>query len=263
MKTSTTQVKSLGNTISYLAVAFIWLLVWELLSMAINEEILFISPLKAFVTLFSMMGTASYWSTILCSVFRVIGGFIIGYIVASCLAVLSFKFGFFKLFISPAISVIKATPVASFIILALMWSGKDFVPVLICILMVTPIVWSNVLEGLRSVDADLIEMCDVYKMSSIEKARHVYLPSLIPYNAAAVGSGLGLCWKAGVAAEVICRTMPSIGNSIWETKFYIITDELFAWTATVVLLSVFFDFIVKKITAKLLSGYKTEVAADD
>ncbi len=263
MKTSTTQVKSLGNTISYFAVAFIWFVIWELLSIAIDEEILFVSPLKVLSTLLTMMGTTSYWETILYSVLRVLGGFAVGYIVSACFAVLSFKFDFFRLFISPAISVIKATPVASFIILALMWSGKDFVPVLICVLMVTPIVWSNVLEGLRSVDADLIEMGDVYKMSPLSKARHIYLPLLIPYNAAAVGSGLGLCWKAGVAAEVICRTMPSIGNSIWETKFYILTDEMFAWTTTVVMLSVFFDFALKKITKKLLIRYKAGVGTDD
>ncbi len=263
MKTSTTQVKRSSNTISYFAVAFIWLVIWELLSRAINEEILFVSPLKVLSTLLAMMGTASYWQMILYSVLRVLGGFVVGYILSACLAVLSFKFDFFRLFISPAISVIKATPVASFIILALMWSGKDFVPVLICVLMVTPIVWSNVLEGLRNVDAALIEMADVYRMSFVAKARHIYLPSLIPYNAAAVGSGLGLCWKAGVAAEVICRTMPSIGNSIWETKFYIMTDEMFALTATVVLLSVFFDFALKYTSDKLLKRYKTEVSVDD
>lgn len=248
MKTSTMQAKK-NNTVSYLAVAVVWLALWEVLSLAVNEEILFVSPLKVASTLVTMMGTSTYWETILHSVLRVFCGFVMGYILALSLAVFSFKIEFFRFFITPAVSVIKATPVASFIILALMWSGKDFVPVLICILMVIPIVWSNILEGLKNVDYALLEMGEVYRMSPLKKIRHIYIPSLRPYNAAAVGSGLGLCWKAGVAAEVICRTVPSIGNNIWETKFYILTDEMFAWTVTVVLLSVLFDFVLKKVTA--------------
>ena len=246
--------------IEILIVALLWLLLWEAAALIINEEILFVSPHKVLSALFRLGATSDFWKTILLSIVRVLGGFVLGYLLSAILASLAFKFSFFKSFLSPAISVIKATPVASFIILALMWSGKNFVPVIICILMVTPIVWSNVLEGLSSVDKNLLEMAQVYGMKPAARIKSIYVPSLIPYNAAAIGSGLGLCWKAGIAAEVICRTLPSIGNSIWETKFYIITDEMFAWTATVVILSVIFDKLIKLFMGRVLSKYKTEAA---
>ena len=255
MTTSTTADKR-----KYIAVALIWLALWELAALIINEEILFVSPHKVLLAMGRLAVTLPFWKTILFSILRVLGGFLAGYILFAVLSVLAFRFPFFRAFMSPAISVIKATPVASFIILALFWSGKNFVPVIICILMIAPIVWSNVLEGLSAVDGDLLEMARVYGMKPAVRIKSIYVPSLIPYNAAAVGSGLGLCWKAGIAAEVICRTLPSIGNSIWETKFYLITDEMFAWTATVVILSVIFDKLIKVFMGRVLSKYKTEAA---
>ena len=246
MMTSITEQRKLSNKSKYFLVALIWLALWELLSLIINEEILFVSPLKVFLKLVSMFGTFEYWEILLFSIIRVLCGFVIGYFLSVIIAVFAFRFSFFEMLISPAISVIKATPVASFIILALMWVGKNYVPVFICILMVTPIVFNNILQGLRNVDKNLLEMADVYNLSVKSRIKNIYIPSVRPYNLAAVGAGLGLCWKAGIAAEVVCRTMPSIGNRIWETKFYLITDEMFAWTATVVILSVIFDILIKK-----------------
>ena len=241
MKTSTTK---------YLIVAVIWIALWELLAFIIGEELLFASPHTVLIALSRLGITLPFWKTILFSILRILSGFILGYILSVILSVLAYRFSFFDAFIRPAISVIKATPVASFIILALMWTGKNYVPVIICILMVTPVVWSNIRVGLQNVDKGLLAMAQVYGMTGMEKVKHVYLPSLMPYNMAAIGSGLGLCWKAGIAAEVICRTLPSIGNSIWETKFYLITDEMFAWTAMVVILSVIFDKLTKMLIEK-------------
>lgn len=234
----------------YLAVTVIWLAVWEIISIVINEEVLFVPPHKVLLCLGQMILTVDYWVIIGSTMLRVLGGFVIGYVLTAIFALLAYRINFLRLLLTPLISVIKATPVASFIILFLMFWGKDFVPVVICMFMVTPIVWNNVLMGLFSVDKNLLEMSQVYEFSFSRKLKYIIVPSLLPYNAAAIGSGLGLCWKAGIAAEVICRTLPSIGNSIWETKFYINTEEMFAWTATVVVLSVIFDKVLSKLTGK-------------
>ncbi len=254
MTKSTTSAKVIRNLI----VAVIWLTIWQAISMIIDEEILFVSPLKVFQELCRMSLDGSFWLTLLASVGRVVGGFTAGFAVAVVLAAVSFRFEFIKSFLSPAISVVKSTPVASFIILALMWIGKSFVPSVISMLMVIPIVWSNTLSGLENVDSDLIEMSTAFKMPFGKRIKNVYFPSLMPYLLSASGSGLGLCWKAGIAAEVICRTGMSIGNNIWETKFYLETAQMFAWTAAVILLSVLFDRIVKSVYGMLIKKYKTE-----
>ncbi len=244
-----------NKKLRYFLVAVIWLSVWEIISLLINESVVFVSPVDTFLCLKDMVVTKGYWTIIFSSIARVLGGFAVGYILASIMALASHRFDFFRLLVSPIISVLKSTPVASFIIIALMWIGKDFVPVFICLIMVIPIVWSNVLEGLKSVDSSLLEMAKVFNMSGMTKLKKIYFPSLMPYNTAAIGSSLGLCWKAGIAAEVICRTLPSIGNSIWETKFYIETAQMFAWTCTVVLLSVIFDMVIKRLSVRLMDKF--------
>lgn len=255
MTTSTIKHLEKNKILSCALVSLIWLAVWEGLSLFINEDLLFTSPVSVVLSLADLVRTAEYWMIILGSVVRIVGGFLLGFAIAFILAFFSYKSDFFRTLISPAISVIKSTPVASFIILALMWIGKDFVPLAIGTLMVMPIVWSNVLEGLKSIDCDLLEMSQVYHFSIFKRIKNIYIPSLIPFCTAAVSSGLGLCWKAGIAAEVICRTLPSIGNSIWETKFYLKTSEMFAWTATVIILSVAFDLLLRQLSKPVLRHY--------
>ncbi len=255
MKTSTTSAKIL----KYSAVTAIWLAIWQGVSMLINEEILFVSPLKVFTELCRMSTEGEFWTTLIFSVGRVVGGFAAGFVIAAVLAVLAFRFAFIKAFLSPAVNVIKSTPVASFIILALMWLGNSTVPVIISMLMVIPIVWSNTVAGLESVDSNLIEMSHSFKMSFGKRLLHIYIPSVIPYLLSASGSGLGLCWKAGIAAEVICRTKLSIGNNIWETKYYMETAEMFAWTAAVIILSIVFDAVVRFVFKRVNARYTAEV----
>ena len=128
----------------------------------------------------------------------------------------------------------------------------------ICLLMAMPIVWANVLAGLNAVDSKLLEMSDVFGFGFVKKLRYIYIPSILPYFTSAAETGLGLSWKAGIAAEVICRSKHSIGNKIFESKFYLEIAEMFALTAVVVLLSVVFDKLLKfasnKLTARLGLG---------
>ncbi len=256
MKISTTSAKVLKHS----AVTVIWLAIWQGVSMLINEEILFVSPLSVFNELCKMSLEGEFWLTLLASVGRVVGGFAAGFVIAAVLAVLAFRYLYIRAFLAPAVSVIKSTPVASFIILALMWLGNSTVPIIISMLMVIPIVWSNMLAGLESVDGNLVEMARCFKFSFFKRLHHIYIPSVIPYLLSAVGSGLGLCWKAGIAAEVICRTKLSIGNNIWETKYYIETARMFAWTAAVIILSVAFDAVIRYAFKRASARYSAEVS---
>ncbi len=249
-----------AKILKYTAVTAIWLVIWQGVSMLIDEEILFVSPLNVLSELVNMCGTGEFWKTVGMSILRVVGGFASGFVIAGILAVLAFRFSFVKAFLAPAVSVIKSTPVASFIILALMWLGTSTVPIIISLLMVIPIVWSNMLAGLQSVDPNRIEMAKADKMPFSKRLRHIYIPSIMPHLLAASGSGLGLCWKAGIAAEVICRTKLSIGNNIWETKFYLETAQMFAWTAAVIILSVIFDAAIRFVYKRVTAHYSAEVS---
>ncbi len=258
MRLSITQAKKVVYSV---VVALFWLLVWQGASMLVGLDMLLPSPVQVLSALVSLVCRATFWLALLNTVLRVVFGFAVGFVAGTAFAVVAFRFEWFARFTSPIIYIIKSTPVASFIILALCWMGTETVPTFICFLMVLPIVWGNVLAGLMAVDKSLLEMADVFHFSFSKKLRYVYIPSILPYITSASETALGLSWKAGIAAEVICRTKPSIGNDIYESKFYLEIAEMFAFTVVVVLLSVLFDKVLKllssALTSKIYAGRET------
>ena len=157
--------------------------------------------------------------------------------------------------LAPLVAAVKTVPVASFIILALIWLSSRTLPLFIAALMVFPPVYLNVLEGIRRTDASLLEMARVFRVPFSRTLRGVYLPQVLPYFRSAVSAALGLCWKAGTAAEVIALSSGSIGEKLYNAKIYFQTADLFAWTAAIVLISAAFEklflLLVDKIAERM------------
>ena len=141
-------------------------------------------------------------------------------------------------------TVVKSTPVASFVVLALVWIARDWLPVFISLLMVLPVVWSNVCTGIRSADPALLELAQVYGWPRGRILRRIYLPGVRPHFLSALRSGIGFGWKSAIAAEVLTVPHSAIGRMIYESKLYLQTTDLFAWTLAVILLSVGLEWLV-------------------
>ena len=139
--------------------------------------------------------------------------------------------------LSPLISVLKAVPVASFTILALIWVSSKNLSVLVTILICVPIVYLNMLEGIDSLDSKLKEMSTVFGIPPMRRFVGIYLSQLLPYFRSAAGLAIGLCWKSGAAAEVIGIPDGSIGEKLYQAKIYLETADLFAWTAVIIFVS--------------------------
>lgn len=222
------------------AVAF-WLIVWQLASLCIGQEILLASPASVLVRLFSLLPTGEFWGAIGFSFIRIISGFFLACIAGILLALLASRFSLARDLIAPLISVVKSIPVASFIILVLIWLPSRNLAVFISFLMVTPILYSNVLEGISQQDKKLREMAAVFEIPPLRRLRYITLPQLLPYFRSACTVSLGLCWKSGVAAEVIGLPDGSIGERLYQAKIYLETPELLAWTLVIVLISLGFE----------------------
>ena len=236
-----------------LLIVLFWGLVWQALSMIVGLELLLPSPISTLKRLFELAGTLEFYEIILRSLVRILIGTAAAVILGVILAVASAKFRLLHDFISPIMTVIKAVPVASFIVLMLLWTGRDILPSIISALIVLPIVWSNIETGILETDKGLIELAKVYKMSGWKKARHIYMPSTLPYFISSLNSSLGLAWKAGIAAEVLALPVIAIGKQIYESKLYLETVDLFAWTLTVIIISLIIEklivFAIKKATS--------------
>ena len=233
------------NQIRLWAVAF-WLLVWQIAAMALDAlypqgHLLLPSPLSALMRLGELALTATFWRSVGQSVVRIVGGFLFSCLAASLLAVPASRWKWVRELLSPLVATVKAVPVASFIILALVWLSSRSLALFISALMVFPPVYLNVLEGIRQTDRKLLEMAKVFHVPLWRQVRGIYIPAVLPYFRTAVSLGLGLCWKAGVAAEVIGLPTGSVGEQLYNAKVYYMTPDLFAWTAVIVVVSVVFE----------------------
>lgn len=227
-----------------LLVILFWLLVWEIISRRINEAIILPSPIMAAGALLKLWQTPEFWEAILFSSARIIGGFVLGMIVGTIFAVGAYKFNILRLLITPLMKLAQAMPVASFIILALIWIKSRNLSVLTSFMMVMPIVYANIYQGLVSADEKLLQMARVFRIGRWRRIKAIYLPAVVPHFVAAISVGVGLCWKAGIAAEVIGIPSGSIGQKLYEAKIYLMTKELFAWTVVIIIISIIFEKIV-------------------
>ena len=290
-----------------------WLAVWSLLAALVGKELLLPSPGQVLRCLVQLAAGAEFWRTVFRSIFRVLSGILAATVLGVLLAALTERSRVCRLLLAPLMTVVKSTPVASFIILALIWLGRDILPVVITGLMVLPVVWANVSAGIAGQDGKLLEMAAVYRMSrwgscprsfcennhncafcvathrsygslpdclrlvedrmneGVRKwllldigvsvsisalliglsrwgiLRHITVPSVLPHFRAALSSALGLGWRAGIAAEVLTVPQLSIGKRIFEAKLYLETTELFAWTLTVILLSLLIERVLLRL----------------
>lgn len=223
-----------------LSAAF-WLCLWQWAYAAVGQEILVAPPRDVLLRLVRLAQTGTFWLTALFSMGRIVEGFLLGVLLGTGLAVLTECSAVLDALFRPLLGVMKATPVASFIILALVWVRAAQVPVFACVLIVLPLVWANVSEGIRKTDQNLLGMARMYGFGAAGTIRRVYAPSILPYFTAACATGMGMAWKGGVAAEVLSSLPLSLGGEIYRSKIYLETGDLFAWTAVVILMSVLLE----------------------
>ncbi|MCM1363762.1 MAG: ABC transporter permease subunit [Faecalibacterium sp.] len=224
--------------------------------MAVGQELLVVSPLTVLENIFALIRTASFWQNILLSFVRIFSGYLLGVVVGCLLAYLTTSLKFLDELFRPILMLIKSTPVASFIILALVWIKKDYIPIFIVFLIVLPVMWSNVREGILSTDKEYLEMARIFHFSKFKQLKAIYFHSILPFFTAGATTTLGLAWKSGVAAEVLAMPVKSIGYNLYRSKITLETADLFAWTAVVIILSTVLEKIISHLIRKH-SGRRT------
>lgn len=224
-----------------------WTAVWYLAALRFDNPLLLPTPAQVLRCLGGMVMMASFWKITIISICRILLGVAMAVVLGTVLAVLTEKSRFLNMLIAPAMTAMQATPVASFTILVLIWLERDYVPVLICGMMGLPLVWNSVSGGIRTTDVQLLEMAKVYRLTGFQTVRRIYVPCVLPFFRMACCSALGLGWKAGIAAEVLTVPRSSVGRMISESKLYLMTEDLFAWTLAVIVLSLLLQMLVQRL----------------
>ena len=240
-----------------LAIRF-WFGVWWAAAAAVQQPLLLPSPAVVFLRLFTLIRQPEFWEILSMSIWSIMTGILCAVVLGVFLAVLTCRFPLLDTMCAPVLTVVKSTPVASFISLVLIWIGRDRVPAVISGLMVLPVVWNNVAAGLRNMDRDLLEMAALYQLRPGVKLRRLYVPAVTPHFLSAVKSAIGIGWKAGIAAEVLTVPARSIGKMIYDAKLYLETTDLFTWTLVVIIISLFIEKIIIAALGRLGKRYDSE-----
>ena len=248
-----------------LAVAF-WIAVWWILAWKIGKPLLLPAPNAVLIRFSELIRTAEFWEITLISIRRILLGIFFAVLIGIPLAVLTARSAACRILLQPLMTAIRATPVAAFIVLIWLWIGQEEVPTIITVLVALPVVHKNVEVGITSIDPALTEMTRAFRVPLLRRVLRLDLPSILPAFRGAIENAVGLGWKAGVAAEILVRPLLAIGRKISDANYNLESTDLFAWTLTVVLLSLVIEFVFsfllsKKIRLKRRAKTETEEQA--
>lgn len=245
--------------IKFVLVTAFWLLVWEAASRYVsrNNDLLLLilpGPSAVFKKWAEIAFTDEYLMATLHTLLRIFFGFMIGTISAIVLGIFTHLSSIINALFSPMLKLIRAVPVVAVIILLYLFLDSNILPVVIVVLMVLPVVWQTVHDGLDNTDQKLMEMAKVYNISLPKIFFSIKLPLIVPSLISSIVNSLGLAWKSGVAAEVICLPEIALGGMLWSAKGSIEFETVYAITLTVVILSIIIEILLKYIVKKLLKG---------
>lgn len=223
------------------AIIMFWIVVWELLDRIIDNRLVLAGPIRTAQALVEQLGASDFWIICGASFGRIAVGFLLSFVVGFFLALLSCRFRLFRDFVEPLISLLRTIPVASFIILLLIWVGNQALTVFLAFFIVLPLIYTNMVTGFESVDKQMLEMAHVYRMSRWRTFLYVYRPAFMPFLMSSTKISLGMTWKSGIMAEVLATPKPSIGKEMSTARTFLDTPDLLAWTVVVMVLSFLFE----------------------
>lgn len=242
-----------------IAAIIVAILLWQLLAMKLDQKLLLATPVDVAKTLGVLVKSQEFYSAVAYSMGRILFGLLIGAAVGTACALLAGRWHFMEVLFWPYFSAMKATPVASIVILCLVWLSSRRLSVFIVFLVVTPVIYTNILAGIKNLDLKMKDMARVFGINGLRRLLYVYLPELKTYIIAAFALATGMAFKAGIAAEVIGTPGGSVGKMLYNAKVYLETPELFAWTLVIIALSVVVEQVIMGLVKWMFAGLQRHV----
>ena len=216
------------------AVAAFWLAAWMLVAALVAQPLILPGPGAVVGALLRLVCDAGTWAILAGSGARILGGLALAAVCGGVLAGASSRSRAFARLVAPALSFVKATPVACVVVLLLIWLGSARVSIAAVFLMALPGVYFSLAEGLTQVDQPLEQM---FRLHGVRGWRlffaHIWR-EVLPFVLSCARAVIGMSWKAGVAAELIGMAAGTVGERIYQAKLLIETADLLAWTVLVV-----------------------------
>lgn len=229
----------------------VFLCLWEVVAIKINNDIYLPRLEDILSSMAEIFKDKDFFRNVLESLYRSIISFVIAFLLSMVIGVLSVMYPLFRNLLKPAHSITKTIPTMVLVVLALVWFNKDKAPFIVGIFIVFPILYEGVINAIKEVDKNLIEMCDIYNVSMKEKILKIYLPSIQFYFAGILMSTFSLAFKVVIAGEVHGQPKYGIGSAVQVAKVNFDTTAIFAWILIIAIISIAFEVINKIIDKKV------------
>lgn len=247
MKNFTSRLRSL-NILSMFSVIFL-LIIWHIFALYIDKIYILPTPIDTFRELFNIISSYEAYIDILMSVVRLVFGFMISFILALFFGVMSGLNKSVEDILRPLVNILRTLPTMVIILVMLIWFGSEITTIFVGVLIVFPIVYSNILYGIKNIDQKLIEMGKTYQFTLSKMLRYIYIPSIHKALIASIVAGVGLNFKVLIAAEVLSQPKRGIGSNLLLAKMNLQMDKVFAWAILIIGLSMILEFIFAKLSA--------------
>jgi len=241
--------KIIKGLLPFLMVVLI-ILFWLISSLIIDSEFVLPTPLKAISSFFELFKEKSFYVALGFTLLRSLIAFAFSFVIAFLLAFFSVRYENFKIFISPLLKIVRALPTIAVVLLLLFWTNSFIAPIIVTILVVLPILYTEIVSAFLSIDKDLIVAFNVFNISKKDMLKKVYIPQVKPQIFRSIGGGLSLNIKLMVASEVLSQTKKSLGLMLNTAKVYFETSKMIALVMVTVIIAVmiekFFVYLSEK-----------------
>jgi len=244
------------NLISFSGILLL-IIVWKIVSTAAGSAQIVPSPRSTLLSVWKVFENPEYWNDIGFTIGRGLLGFAVSLFLGLLIGIPAGINRNFFYFINPLLVTIRSTPIVSIILLAIIWLGNEWVPVFIALLTMFPVICLNIIEGISSVDRNLIEMSRIYNIPAQRILSEVYLPSIAPFLTSGISNAMGFGWRAIIIGEVLSQPLKGIGSRMKESQYYLEVSEVIAWTLIAIIVSFIFESIIRK-TEKIIVVWKKE-----
>ena len=233
----------------YMLIAASWftvLLCWQFFSLYIGNKDIFPSAFQLIAAVFYLFSEASFLSAVSSTLLRGICGMSLSLCLAGVLAWCASRSDAFRTYIHPFLTLLRSVPIISFLFLFLIWFSPEYIPLVMALITIVPVLTENLIAGFRNIDRSLLEMSYMYTFSVKQKIKHIIYPAVSPYLFSGLISTAGLGWKAIIMGEALAQPVTGIGVMIREAHGFIEVPRLLAWTLVAVVISYGFELLLKR-----------------
>lgn len=238
------------NSPKFLSI-FFFLIIWEGVALYIDNSLLFPRVSEIFLSLKNLEASGDFILILWNTLSRFFISIVFSLILAIIFSVASYRYEVISFLLFPFIIFLRAVPTIAIIIVVLIWSSVERVPIVVGMLILFPILYESILGGIKNVDKNLLKMSKVFKVSTKRVVRDIYIPSIYYSISSNIPSYMGLTFKVIIAGEVLSQESLSIGGEIFINKIYLESSNIFAWIIVVIVLNYFLEKGLKTINNRV------------